>query len=246
MGEENCSKSENMIETDTKKNQALAYKLGAWSCVVLMIYTLATILIVSFIGGPPQSVEECFNMLHENRMNGYLRLDVLTVFVMPLYFVLFYAIYLSLKNVNRTFVSISTIFIFVGVGMFLSAPSVFSYVRLSDGYWLANTEAEKSQFLGAAEAVLASDIWNGTGARISGLLVQTGAVILSFVMLRSDSFSKFTSYTGIFTHGLDLLHIVFAFFIPSLANGIMGVAGVLYIIWFPLITVSLFKLSKRT
>jgi hypothetical protein len=233
-----------MTQLLNQPNKTLAYKFGAWSCVLLMVYTLVTILVVSLIGGPPQTVEECFNMLRENRIGGLLRLDLLTVFVMPLYFVLFYALYRSLGEINNTLAALSTVFIFAGVTMFLSAPSVFSYVRLSDGYWNAQTEAVKNQFWGAAEAILATDIWNGTGARISGLLVQTGAVVLSVLMLRSASFSKLTAYTGILTHGLDLIHIVFAFFMPAVANGIMGVAGVLYLLWFPLITVSFFRLSR--
>lgn len=226
-------------------NRSLAYKLGAWSCVILMVYTLATILVVTLIGGPPQTVQECFNMLKENRINGLLRLDILTMFVMPFYYVLFYALYTALKNTNYTLSRLSALFIFAGVTIFLSAPSVFSYLRLSDGYWQATSDIVRSQFYAAAESVLASDIWNGTGARISGLLVQTGAVALSILMLRSPSFTKLTAYTGILTHGLDLLHIIMAFFMPKLANGIMGVAGVLYLLWFPLITISLFRLSKN-
>jgi hypothetical protein len=239
-------KNKAMETINVRDNGSLSYKLGAWSCVILVVYTLATILVVVLIGGPPQSVEECFNMLRENRMNGLLRLDILTMFVMPFYYVLFYALYTALKNTNYTLARISAIFIFAGVTIFLSAPSVFSYLRLSDGYWQAPSDDVRNLFKAAAESVLASDIWNGTGARISGLLVQTGAVILSVLMLRSSSFTKLTSYTGILTHGLDLLHIIFAFFMPALANGIMGVAGVLYLLWFPLITVGLFRLSKST
>jgi hypothetical protein len=227
-----------------ENNPYLAYKLGAWSSILLMIYSLATILVVSFIGGPPQTVEECFKMLKESRINGLLRLDILTMFAMPLYFVLFYALYTSLKRVNLTLAQLSTLFVFVGVTVFLSAPSVFSYLKLSDGYWSSSGDIEKSQFRSAAESILASDIWNGTGARISGLMVQTGAVLLSLLMLQTSTFTKLTAYTGIITHGLDLIHIMAAFFLPSLANGIMAVAGVLYLLWFPLITISLFRLSK--
>jgi hypothetical protein len=159
---------------------------------------------------------------------------------------LFYSIYTALKNTNNTLSRLSGLFVFAGVTIFLSAPSVFSYLRLSDGYWLATSDMVKNQFHAAAESVLASDIWNGTGSRISGLLIQTGAVVLSILMLRSSSFTKLTAYTGILTHGLDLLHIIVAFFTPALANGIMGVAGVLYLLWFPLITINLFRLSKNT
>jgi len=235
-----------MQELTVIDNRSLAYKLGAWSCVILMVYSLATILVVALIGGPPQSVQECFNMLKENRINGLLRLDILTMFVMPFYYVLFYALYISLKSNNYSLGTLSALFIFAGVTIFLSAPSVFSYLRLSDGYWQSTSDVARSQFQAAAESVLASDIWNGTGARISGLLIQTGAVVFSVLMLRSSSFTKLTAYTGILTHGLDLLHIIVAFFMPSIANGIMGVAGVFYLLWFPLITISLFRLAKST
>ncbi len=209
-----------------------------------MLYSLATIFVVFVLGGPPQSIKECFVMLKENRITGLLRLDVLTVFVIPLYFVLFYSIYRILKEVHQDMVNISTIFVFVGVTIFLAAPSVFSYSRLSDAYWLSDNDGEKSKYIAAAEAILVSDIWNGTGPRISALLVQLGATTLSFVMLRSIFFPKVTSYLGIATHGLDFLHAIAAFFAPTLSNDLISVAGVLYLLWFPLMAYSLFKLSN--
>lgn len=234
----------NDLPGNGKRTEQLAYRLGAWSCAVLLLYSLATILVVAFIGGPPATVQECFDALHTNRVTGLLRLDILTVFVMPLYYVLFYSLYVALKALNDTIVSLSTVFIFVGVTLFLAAPSVFSYLQLSDAYLSARSENEKSQIWAAAQAILSTDIWNGTGPRIGGILVQLAATALSILMLRSDGFSKLTAYTGILTHGLDLLHMIVGFFSMTVANGIMGVAGVMYLLWFPLIMVSLFRMAK--
>lgn len=234
-----------MDNLSPKENHILAYKLGAWGCILLMIYSLATILIVTLIGGPPESVEECFKMLKESRLNGLLRLDILTMFLMPLYYVLFFALYTALKEVNHTVALISTLFIFVGVTLFLSAPSVFSFLSLSDAYWLAETSSEKDQLRAAAGGLLATDIWHGTGPRIGGLLTQLGATLISILMLRSASFTKLTAYTGIITHGLDFLHVLIGFALPVIANGLMAVAGVLYLLWFPLITLNLLKLAKQ-
>lgn len=225
-------------------DRSLAFRLGAWSSMLLMAYTIATITIVVMIGGPPLTVTACFEMLKQNRMHGFLRLDVLTVFIMPLYYILFYSLFISLQKVSKTMSELSAILIFAGVTIFLAAPSVFSYVRLNDLYWSAGSDSERMQFMAAAESILAADIWNGTGARISGLMVQSGAVILSVLMLQSVEFSKFTAITGVLTHGLDLLHIIIAFFLPSLANSIMALAGTLYLVWFPLIAISLFRLAS--
>lgn len=103
---------------DQKNSYHLAFKLGAWSCVQLILYTLLTIIIVTFFGGPSQSVSECFLMLRENRLIGFLRLDILTVFLMPLYYVLFYSIFIALKNINFTLVVLNPLYLFVQVLLF--------------------------------------------------------------------------------------------------------------------------------
>lgn len=61
---------------------------------------------------------------------------------------------------------------------------------MSDGYWHATTDTEKNNFVAAAEAVFASDLWNGTGARLSGILIQSGALVMSVIMLNSESFTN--------------------------------------------------------
>jgi hypothetical protein len=119
---------------------------------------------------------------------------------------------------------------------------VFSYLYLSDKFAIAISDFQKNQLLAAGESILASDMWHGTGAKIGGLLLQTGAILISILMLRSNVFNKSTAITGIATHGLDLTHILFGFFAPSLGNIIMFIAGPLYLIWFPMVGFRLYKL----
>ena len=64
----------------------LLYQLGGLTCMIFIAYSLIMILIMFGIGTPPESIEECFSMLNENRLHGLLRLDILTVFVIPLYY----------------------------------------------------------------------------------------------------------------------------------------------------------------
>jgi len=51
--------------------------------------------------------------------------------------------------------------------------------------------------------------------------------------------------SGIITHGLDLLHIIIGFFIPAMGIVLMAIAGPLYLLWFPLIGMRLFKLKIK-
>ena len=226
------------------KTNKVIYWLGGLTCMVLIAYSLITILIVAFIGGPPETIDECFSMLHSNRFYGLLRLDVLTVFVMPLYYLLFYSIYMALKKGNNGLLVLSTILVFAGLTLFLATPSVFSYLHLSDKYAIATNEIQKNQYLAAGEAILASDMWHGTGAKIGGILLQAGALMISVIMLKGNIFNKLTAYTGIVTHGLDLVHILIGFFMPAVGVILMAIAGPLYLFWFPLIGFRLIKLSN--
>ena len=224
-------------------SQKTIYRIGSAACYILLLYSLATLLIMSLIGGLPETIEQTFSILQANKLTGLLRLDILTVFVMPLYYLLFYTLFVVLKNTEHTVSTISMILVFAGVTLFLATPSVFSYLYLSDKFAIATSVFQKNQLLAAGESILASDMWHGTGAKIGGLLLQSGALLISILMLRSNVFNRATAITGIATHGLDLIHIIIGFFLPGIGNIIMFIAGPLYLIWFPMVGSRLYKLS---
>ena len=222
----------------------ITYWLGGLTCMILIIYSLATMYIMFILGPPPDTIEGYFIMLNENKFYGLLRLDLLTSFIMPLYFILFYSLYVALKKTNQELVTISTLLVFIGITMVLSAPAVFSYLHLSEKYALATDDMEKNQLIAAGEAILAADTWHGTGSAVGAILSETGIVLISIIMLKNNIFNKLTAYTGIVTHGLDLIHIFVGFFSYSIGSYIMIVAGPLYLLWFPLLGVRLFRLSR--
>lgn len=223
-------------------SQKIVYLVGAAACFILLAYSLATLIIMSLIGGPPETIEQTFSILIVNKLTGLLRLDILTVFVMPLYYLLFYSLFVALKKTDHAVSMISMILVFAGVTLFLATPSVFSYLYLSERFAVATSDFQRNQLLAAGESIFASDMWHGTGAKIGGLLLQTGALLISILMLRSDVFNRLTAITGIATHGLDLAHILIGFFAPAFGNIIMFIAGPLYLLWFPMVGLRLYKL----
>jgi hypothetical protein len=216
--------------------------IGGTACFILLGYSLATLLIMTLIGGPPETIEETFSILHDNKITGLLRLDILTVFVMPLYYLLFYSLYIALRDSDYPISTFSMILAFAGVTLFLATPSVFSYLHLNGRFVTATSDDQRNHLLAAGESIIASDMWHGTGAKIGGLLLQTGALLISIVMFRTNVFNRATAITGIATHGLDLTHIIVGFFSPAFGNIIMFIAGPLYLIWFPMVGLRLYKL----
>jgi hypothetical protein len=216
-------------------------KIGGVAALVLIVYSIVTMVVLIVLGGQPSTAEQTFTVIQDNRLVGLLRLDLLTVIVMPLYYLLYIGIYVALRRTNGAYAVLATALAFIGVTLFLATPSVFSMVYLSDQYAVASTEAQKALFLAAGEATIASDMWHGTGAIMGGILLQSAGVLVSIVMLQSKVFSRVTAYVGILTHGLDLAHILIGLFVPAVGVILMAVAGPLYLLWFPLVGRGLYR-----
>jgi hypothetical protein len=118
-------------------------RLGGVAALILLLYSIVTMVILVLFGVPPSTAAECFAMLQNNRIVGLLRLDILTVFVyMPLCYLLFLGIYIALKRTNGAYAALATGLVFVGITLFLATPSVFSMLVLSDKYAMATTDVQ--------------------------------------------------------------------------------------------------------
>ncbi len=218
--------------------------IGGIAAMILIVYCIITMLLLIIIGGQPATIEECFSLLHKNRLVGLLRLDLLTVLIMPFYYLLFLGIWVALRKTHAAYTTLATLLAFIGITLFLATPSVLPLISLSDKYAAATTEDQRMQFLAAGEAILASGMFSSTSAIIGGVLLQTAAVLISIVMLWSRIFSKLTGYIGIVLYSLDLVHILIGFFLPRISVILMAIAGPLYLLWFPLVGFRLLRLGR--
>jgi hypothetical protein len=222
------------------------YKIAGVAALIFIVYSLITMIIFLLVGQLPDNAMEAFHLIQDNRFLGLLRLDVLTLLTIPLYYPIFLSLYAALKEVNRSYTTLGSLLAFAGVTLFLATPSVFPLVSLSDQYAAAETLAEKERYLAAGEAILASDMWHGTGAAIGGFLLLIGGLALSIVMLKSETFTRWTALVGILTNGLDLTRSVLMLFAPTLGTVLMVIAGPLYLVWFPLLARDFFEWGDTT
>jgi hypothetical protein len=204
--------------------------IAAW---LLLLYSLGTLVQLMVLGGQPATAAEAFDLLQRNRVIGLLRLDVPTVFALPLYYLLFLGLHATLGRVDPAQATVATVLAFAGVTLVLASPMGLSMLPLSEKYAAASSEEARRLVLAAGEAILATDMWHSTSAYVGGVLLQTGAVLMSVVMVRTAVFSKATGWVGVLSHGLDLIHVALAPFAPRTAAALMMVAGPLYLIWFP-------------
>jgi len=218
-------------------------RIGGIAAFLLIVYSLATIVQMVVLGGQPASAAQAFDLLQHHRVVGLLRLDLPTVVALPLYYLLFLGLYAALRRTNRAQALLSTVLVFAGLTLVLATPTALSLIPLSDKYAAATSDALKTQLLSAGEAIMAADIWHGTGAILGGVLLQCGAVLICCVMLRGGVFGKATAWLGIVMHGLDLAHIVGGLFMPISGAVLLANAGSLYPIWLFLVGRRLLQLA---
>ncbi len=219
-------------------------RIGGIASLILVVYSLATMVQMLWLGGQPTSAVQAFDLIQHHRLVGLLRLDLPTVLIMPLYYLLFLGLFVALRNSDRANTLLSTLLAFAGITLVLATPTALSLIPLSDKFAAATSDAMRNQLLAAGETILATDIWHSTGAIVGGTLVQCGAVLICVVMLRGNVFSKTTAWLGIVMHGLDLAHIIGGLFVPITGTILLAIAGPLYPFWFILVGLRLLRLAR--
>jgi hypothetical protein len=116
-------------------------------------------------------------------------------------------------------------------------------LTLSDQYATAGTDAQRSMFLAAGQALLA--MYQGSPFFVSFVLQSVAALIISFVMLQSNIFSKATAYVGILGSATAILiGPPWPFFEPAIGALLSLISVVVFAIWYILVARSLFQLGS--
>ncbi len=221
------------------------YTVGGIAALIQLTAILIYTVVIAVLGTPPASVEEHFAAFQSAPVETMFRGDFLLLFLICGYFGTFPALFLSLRKVSLAAAMFATLFTFVAVTICFATESTFALRHLAEQYAVA-TEAQRSQLLAASEAVIASDMWNSSGAYVSGFLMQGGGVIISLVMLRSKEFSKVTAIAGLLGNALDLTQHLLHPFTPSISAPIQMLMGPFYLIWFPMLARDFFRLAKSS
>jgi hypothetical protein len=222
------------------------YTIGGVAALLQLASILGYSIALAILGPKPVSAEEYFAIQQSNRLASVLRGDFLLLILVGAYLGTFPALYMALRRVSPVYTAFATLFTLIAVTICFASESTFALLKLGDLYMSAASEAQRAQFLAAAEAVIASDMWNSSGAYMSGILLQGGGVIISLVMLRSKDFSKVTAYSGLLGNAFDLTQHVLHPFAPSISATIMMFMGPFYLVWFPMLARDLFRLGRSS
>jgi hypothetical protein len=160
-----------------------------------MVLCIPLQAIIFFISPPPVTVIGWFTLFQKNAVLGLLDMDLLLIFDQFLMSFIFLALYMLLRHMNKSLMTIALMLGLGGIVIYFSSAVAFEMLNLSHLYAVATTEIQKSIVLAAGQAMYST--WQGTAFNASYIIGGIATLLLSVVMLRSSTFSKTTAYIGI-------------------------------------------------
>jgi hypothetical protein len=233
-----------------ESNRKGIYKIGGMAALLTVVVAFGEMVITFLPGGnaPVETVIDWFTQIQNNWFMGLRNLGLLNIVMFALGIPMYFAIYTAHRKVNKAFGALAMIISFIGVAGFFATNRAFSMLELSGQYAQATTDAQRSMFAAAGQAMLSVGRSHSLGTFISFFLGELAGILMSVVMLRGKIFSKATALTGIIGFTLLLIFEVCTSFIPVLNEVAMIFAmggGLLNITWLILLGRRLFQLVRK-
>ncbi len=215
------------------------YRAGGISAVLFVVPILAAIVLI-VIAPPPLNADGATTLQYiASHKVLYLIEQILWLAPSVFALVVFLALFLALKHLNKSYASLGALAGIVSWALGLAIPTTGGgapvLVYLSDQYMTAATAAQHTAFATAAEVFIAGN--NITYA--AGILAPVGILIISLVMLKGV-FPKGVAYLGIAT---GVLGIVSEALRPMIGPGYF-VYGLLLPTWFLVVGWKLYRLAR--
>ena len=143
----------------------------------------------------PDSVTGWFELYRGSWPLGLVHQDLLYVINNVLVAVMYLGFYVMLKKRNESLMLIAILLGYLGIAAYLGSNKSFEMLQLSRLYFDAGTEAQRTIALAAGQAMLSG--WQGTAFDIYYILNGIALILIAYVMLKSDVFTKFTAVIGL-------------------------------------------------
>src|SRR4030042_6923374 len=170
----------------TESNRKTMYKIGGIAALLTVVVAFGELVITCLPAGnsPVETVFDWFTQLQGNWFMGLRNLGLLNIIMFTLGIPMYFALYTAHLRGNKSFGALAMIISFIGVTVFYATNRAFSMLELSDQYAQATTEAQRSMFATAGQAMLSVGRSHSPGTFISFFLGGIAGVLMSVVMLR--------------------------------------------------------------
>jgi hypothetical protein len=210
------------------------YLAGSVSAVLFVVLNVAAIVILATIPPAPSSGGAATLQWIASHKTAYTLELILFVAPSALAMVVFLALYVTLRHLNKSLTAIAAL---IAIASEVTALAVNSspqslnaaLILLSDQYTAATGDAQRLAFASAAESLIATT----NAVNPAGIMLEVGILIMSVVMMRGV-FPKSVAYLGVVTGVVGIF-----------SEALRPIIGFAYIVFFVLEVIWLIAVGWR-
>jgi hypothetical protein len=225
------------------------YRAGAVAPLIALVFYLSQFFLLIFGDPFPTTIEGWYALFQHNKLLGLWYLNALDIASFAFLGIMFLALYVALRRISPSWMLIALYFALLGAVVFIVPRALtLSVVTFSDLHAAATTEGQRTMYLTAGETL--SQVSTATPQTLGFLTMALAGLITSAVILRSHGlgqapvFGRATGYVGIVGFVVALANYISWITAPSVAAILMPINGLLWLLWWLMVSVGLFKLAK--
>ena len=227
------------------------YRIGAITAFLTVFVMVSEIVITFLPGGGRVAPEDVtiltwFNLFQDNWFLGLRNLGLINMIAAALLLPTALALFGALRAAHEPWAALALLVSVVGAAVYFAGNTGFPMFALSRQYAAATTEAQRAAIVAAGQAMLALGESHTPGTFVAFLLLQSGALLNSGLMLRSEHFARATAVTGLLGGALLLTFEIVSDFIQALFAMSLFIAiagGLLSLVWYVLVGRDLLRLG---
>jgi hypothetical protein len=189
----------------------------------------------------PTTVLGHYQQFQKNALLGLVDLDLLLLVGVVLSVLVVLGLYFALRRASSEWTVLALICGLGGAAFFLAVNPTFSMLYLSNQYAAAASDAQRSAFVAAGEALTAN--YNGTAFGLYFVLSGIADLIFAAVMLRHRLFNRWTAYVGILLGALLLVPPLPPF--GSIPTTLSYAVVIPSAVWSLLVARGLFRMARQ-
>jgi len=170
------------------------FSVSAVLSLLIVICLLGDFFVYALIPNMDSSTE-IIKFFIESPVKGLLFFDLLGMISYLLFITIIISFFILLKKENESIILIGTVLFFIGITVFFATNTGFSVLRLSREFVATQSEAERQMILSSVKTMIT--LFDVQAFMISYVIVSLAWIFISIAMLRSDMFSKISSYSGL-------------------------------------------------
>lgn len=210
---------------------------GAGALITALLIPLQ---IVAFIVWPlPEGgVTEWFELFQESPFIGLVSFDLAILIEEMLLIPIVLALYLVLRRASPSLVLMAAGAWFVSIALFVGANTGFEMLALSGGYAEAASDAERTTYLAAGQAMLSAYMEQGSSFVVGYVLASLAGILIGLAMLRATIFPRLAAWAAIAANVLG-----FGLFLPEIGVLLSILSVLILIAWYAMVGWRLLRLS---